>query len=164
MSFDNAVLEAIAGGWQTGAILTISSGNPEETGGGCETFGGGGRPDATGVNPNSGPKTAQAFWAKKADGRQAFAFCPEGNALAYRYGNIARNVHIGPGYGNLDFQIAKTFAINETMGLEFKFESFNFTNHPQWNLPSDSFRNPNYGVITSARQMRTNQFALKFNF
>ena len=121
-------------------------------------------PFSTKAAPNSGPKTAQAFWSKGADGRQNSYFCPEGNALAYRYGNSTRNDLIGPGYGKLDFQIAKTFAINETMGVEFKFESFNFTNHPQWNPPSTSFAGTNYGVITSARAMRTNQFALKFNF
>jgi hypothetical protein len=48
--------------------------------------------------------------------------------------------------------------------LEFRFESYNATNHPNWNAPSSDLASPQYGRITSARDMRINQFALKFNF
>ena len=48
--------------------------------------------------------------------------------------------------------------------LDFRFESFNFANKPQWNNPDTGVNSLNYGFISSARSMRTNQFALKFLF
>ena len=82
----------------------------------------------------------------------------------YRYGNSTRNSLIGPGVANMDFSANKNFRITESMGLEFRFESYNASNHPNWNPPSTSLTSPQYGRIISARAMRINQFALKFNF
>ena len=58
----------------------------------------------------------------------------------------------------------KDFAISEKYSVQFRFESINFANHPNWNNPNSNPRSRNFGVITSARTMRTNQFALKFTF
>jgi hypothetical protein len=128
-------------------------------------------PDATGVNPNDVEHTAEAFWSEGANGLQNSFSC--GGFLAgetpdptfrYRYGNTTRNTLIGPGLSNMDFSATKNFRINESMGVEFKFESYNATNKPNWNPPSTGLDDPQYGRITSARDMRINQFALKFNF
>ena len=48
--------------------------------------------------------------------------------------------------------------------MEFRYESFNFANHPNWNFPDTGVSSATYGRITAARTMRTNQFALKFMF
>ncbi len=172
LRFDNGLLEALAGGWQVGTILTFSTGTPRNHGGcpGNPTFGGSGGADANGTNPNvnGGP---EAFWSKGSNGLQNSYYC--GGKIAgetvdptfpYRYGSGTRNDLIGPGYRNMDFSATKNFKINESMGVEFKFESYNATNHPNWNPPSTSLTSTQYGRITSARDMRTNQFALKFNF
>lgn len=164
LRFDNNLVEALAGGWQAGAIFTFSTGTPiGQAGCGNYNFGAGGRPDVTGIDPNSGPKTAQAWWSKGADGRQNSYTCSD-PGIAYRYGNSSRNQLITPGVANMDFSLTKDFRITESMALEFRFESFNFTNHPNWNAPSTSFDTVQYGVITAAGAMRTNQFGLKFNF
>jgi hypothetical protein len=65
---------------------------------------------------------------------------------------------------NWDFSLTKTFQVTERIGVDFRFESFNFPNHPQWNNPDTGVNSLNYGFIASARAMRTNQFALKLNF
>jgi outer membrane receptor protein involved in Fe transport len=164
LRFDNSLMEAIAGGWQAGTILTLSSGTPVgHNGFGCDTGGAGGRNDVTGINPNvkGGP---EAFWSKGADGLQNSWACPEGDALRYRYGNAARNQLIAPGFANVDFSLNKNFAITETIGMELRFESYNFTNHPNWNTPNRSSTSTQYGRAVTARPMRINQFALKFNF
>jgi hypothetical protein len=172
LRFDNNVLEAIAGGWQIGTILTFSTGTPRNHGTcGNRTFGGSGGADTTGVNPNvkGGP---EAFWSKGSDNRQnsysCGGFIPQDTSVdptfPYRYGNSTRNDLLGPGYRNMDFSATKLFRISESMGVEFKFESYNATNHPNWNPPSTSLTSTQYGRITSARDMRINQFALKFNF
>ena len=86
------------------------------------------------------------------------------NELTYREGNVARNPYVGPGVINWDFSLTKSFKITERSQLEFRFESFNFANHPNWNFPDTSVTSVTYGRVTSAREMRTNQFALKFQF
>ena len=146
------------------AGVLVLAGTPiGQAGCGNYNFGGGGRPDATGINPNDGPKTAEAFWSKGADNRQNSYTCSD-PGIAYRYGNSTRNQLLSPGVANMDFSLSKDFRITESAAVEFRFESFNFTNHPNWNTPSTSFDNIQYGRITSSGSMRTNQFGLKFNF
>jgi hypothetical protein len=167
LRFENKLVEALAGGWQAGAIFTFSTGTPRNHGScGNYNFGASGVPDATGINPNEGPGTTEAFWSKGADGRQNSYICDlkADPGLAYRYGNSTRNDLIGPGTRNMDFSLTKNFKVTESVGVEFRFESFNFTNHPNWNGPSTSFDSTQYGVITSAGSMRTNQFGLKLDF
>ncbi len=171
--FESGLMQALGGGWQVGTIVTFSTGTPRNHGG-CPnnpTFGGSGRADVTGTNPNDGPATAEQFWSANADGTQNSYTC--GGAISgetvdptfpYRYGNSTRNDLIGPSFANMDFSLNKNFAVTESVGVEFRFESYNFTNHPNWNAPSTSLTSSQFGRVTSARSMRTNQFALKFNF
>jgi hypothetical protein len=176
LRFDNRVLEAVAGGWQLGTILTFSTGTPFN-GGNCgqpNANAQGNRGDATGISPFVDDPSPQEFFARDpTDGRgpaSIACFVPvsingvEYNALSARQGNIARNLYISPGYANMDFSMTKNFRFTERYNLQFRFESFNFTNHPNWNNPNTGTTSLNYGVITSARSMRTNQFALKFMF
>ncbi|MBI1353470.1 MAG: TonB-dependent receptor plug domain-containing protein [Acidobacteria bacterium] len=173
LKFENRVLETVAGGWQAGSIITIATGQPFN-GGDCTDLDGneqGNRGDATGISAFlDNPTNLEFFRKDTTDGRgPASISCnvPDAtgvNELTYRQGNIARNQYIGPGFGNWDFALSKNFRVTETAHVEFRFESFNFANHPQWNNPDTGTTSLNYGVITSARTMRTNQFALKFLF
>lgn len=176
ISFENRVLEAIAGGWQLGSILTFSTGTPLDADncGDIDSNTLRTRGDANGVSPFVDNPTPQEFFVRDpTDGRgPGWATCnvpvvidgTEYNELTARLGNINRNALLYPGFANMDFSMTKRFAFTERYGLEFRFESYNFTNHPNWNGPNTGRNSLNYGVITSARSMRTNQFALKFTF
>jgi hypothetical protein len=167
-SFGNAVL----GGWSLGSIFTIGTGTPFN-GGACGDLAGitqASRGDATGISPYVDNPTAQEYFRRDASGRGAAAITcttldARGvNELTYREGNVGRNAYIGPGVFNWDFSAMKRFWFGERANLEFRFESFNFANHPNWGNPNTNLTSPQYGQITGAREMRTNQFALRFAF
>jgi hypothetical protein len=70
----------------------------------------------------------------------------------------------GPGLNNSDMALLKDMRITESKILQFRFEFFNAFNHAQFNNPSGSVTNANFGIVTSARSPRIGQVALKFMF
>jgi len=98
-------------------------------------------------------------------------------------GNSSRRYFSGPGINNWDMALAKDFPLHEQMHLEFRAEFFNVFNHAQFvgtsglgtpgtgtcvtagpgqscaDVPGSSF-----GLITTARDPRIGQLALKFLF
>jgi hypothetical protein len=171
--FQNGILEAVAGGWQVGSIITLSEGTPfgTQSCGSVNGIGYNSRGDATGVSPFPDNPTVDEYYTRDpvdnrgpaaitCDVRDAQGF----NELTYRDGNINRNMYISPGDIGWDFSLTKSFRITESKRVEFRFESFNFPNHPNWSTPNTGFSSLQYGRVTSAGAMRTNQFALKFIF
>jgi hypothetical protein len=82
--------------------------------------------------------------------------------LTYREGNINRNPYLSPGLIVWDLSLMKRFRFTERANLEFRFESFNLPNHPNYGFPNTNLTSPQYGQVTGARDMRTNQFGLRF--
>jgi hypothetical protein len=148
----------------------MSTGAPFN-GGGCGDIAGttqGSRGDATGARLFLDNPTPQQYYRRSSTGRGAEGITcttldSRGfNELTYREGNVARNVYIRPGVLGWDFSLLKRFNFGERMNLEFRFESFNFPNHPNWGTPDTNLTSPLYGQITGAGEMRTSQFGLKF--
>jgi len=89
------------------------------------------------------------------------------------FGNGGVNYLYGPGVNNWDIAISKRFPLrSENRYIQFRTELFNAWNHTQFSgLDSGtSFdtagvqTNPNFGVITSARDPRLIQFSIKIFF
>jgi hypothetical protein len=55
------------------------------------------------------------------------------------FGTAARSEVIGPGIVNWDFSSSKEIHFAEQRYLEFRFEAFNFPNHPNWGDPNTTF-------------------------
>ncbi len=161
---------AILGDWSLGTILTMSTGTPFN-GGDCGDIAGitqGSRGDATGVSLFMDKPTADQYFRRDPSGRGSAGITCTSldsrgfNQLTYREGNRARNAFVGPGVLGWDLSIMRRFNFGERTNLEFRFESFNFPNHPNWGNPNTNLTASQFGQITGARDMRTNQFGLKF--
>ncbi len=81
-----------------------------------------------------------------------------------RHGNVGRNTILGPGLTNIDLGLHKDFNFSESKRLEFRAESFDFPNHPNWDRPVIDYGDDNFGKILSSRTSREIQLALKLIF
>ncbi len=82
-------------------------------------------------------------------------------------GNVMRRFFTGPGINNFDMALLKDTQITESTQLQFRAEAFNIFNHAQFNNPSGNFDNSGtsgFGYVTSARDPRIMQIALKLLF
>jgi hypothetical protein len=87
-------------------------------------------------------------------------------------GNVGRNTIIGPGSATLDFGLSKETALGEGKSLQFRAESFNALNRPNFSQPNQTIFSNATGIpsatagrITStSTTSRQIQFALKVIF
>jgi hypothetical protein len=168
-------------GWQVAAITQYQTGNPlnlvvGEGGGfsGEQTL----RPDVIGNISNLGNPNQ---WFSNIVCNPAAGPCAPGAVFAipvnskgvFHFGDLGRNVIIGPGFSNTDFSIVKSTKILESNRIEFRADFFDIFNHPNFGNPGLSVLpgSTTFGVITSTRfqpgdsgSSRQIQFALKFKF
>ena len=88
-----------------------------------------------------------------------------------RFGNLGRNVVIGPGFNNTDFSVIKRTKLTETQLIEFRWEVFDLFNHANFGQPGRVVGTATFGQITNTRfatgdsgSSRQMQFALKYKF
>ena len=156
----SGVINKLAGGWQLGSIITFADGTPINVGniGDVTNSENNSLPDATGISPVPDNQTAQQFW-------NIAAFNSTSPQLNLRYGYTQRNVLFTPGSMNWDFSLIKNTKIMERQFLQFRFEAYNFANHPNWLSPATNVNAPaTFGVVTTAKTMRVIQVALKYSF
>ncbi len=79
-------------------------------------------------------------------------------------GNANRRFFHGPGIANWDVSLVKSTTFLERFSTEFRVEFFNVFNHAQFNNPTGNFTSGSFGRITSARDPRIGQLALKVHF
>jgi hypothetical protein len=79
-------------------------------------------------------------------------------------GDANRRFFHGPGLNNFDFALHKFTPITERTSLEFRAEFFNIFNHAQFINPSGDITSSTFGQVTSARDPRIGQVALRLNF
>ncbi len=149
----------VFGDWQVNGIFTSQTGTPLNltfSNASLNAPGNTNRPDITG--PLNKPEQV---------GRGAFFFDTSNFSAPEpaTFGNVGRNISRGPGLVNLDFSVFRSFPLTERIALEFRYESFNFTNTPHFNNPGTTFGNATFGQVTTALQdQRQNQFGLKLMF
>jgi hypothetical protein len=117
------------------------------------------RPNVVG-NPNRGPHTV-AQWIDPAN----FSPVPIDPAMKTApFGNAGRNIARGPDSVDFDVSAFKNLRINENLTFQFRAESFNVANHPNFGLPIADIRSTSFSQIIAAAPPRLTQFALKAIF
>ena len=67
------------------------------------------------------------------------------------YGDSGRNILRSPGIENLDASVFKNFNFTERLNFQFRLESFNTLNHPQYGQPDSGVNDGTFGLISGAR-------------
>jgi hypothetical protein len=156
----NRAADALLGGWQLTGIVTFQRGFPYSVYGADNLclldlpYCSGNRANLIG-DPNSGFTKSLDEWFNTG------AF---GLSDVAHYGDSGRNIMRGPGINNWDVGLGKTFSFTESLRMQFRVETFNTWNHPQYGTPNYNVTSPSYGRITSARDPRILQLGLKFLF
>jgi hypothetical protein len=156
--------DALVGGWNLNYIFTYQSGQPFNVG--CPTattadFGCNANLVA-GQNPYAGPHNVTQ-WLNPS----AFAQPPAATAIGQTdfspLGGSPNQLR-APGFYNLDSSLFKSFAAGGERSLQFRLETFNTLNHPQFGTPGQlNFTTAGFSKITSDRNgYRIVQLALKF--
>jgi hypothetical protein len=81
----------------------------------------------------------------------------------------------GPAFFNSDLGLFKNFQISESKKLQFRFNAYNFLNHPLWSFNGSNLalgfdgttgkaNTPNFGTVTEKQGRRVIQLAVKFYF
>jgi hypothetical protein len=166
----NSAANAVVGGWQVGAIVSLHSGfplavySPTDT---SNTNSRGPRVNCSGTPNTFGTGqpviTGGIFQGYQWFDQRAYSLPAQGT-----FGNCqAQGPNYGPGYTDTDLSFMKNFHFTEGMYLQFRADFLNSFNNVQLAAP-----NTNYGPVgstfgllnTSQDTPRNIQFALKFYF
>lgn len=135
----------LLGGWQLNGIFTVQTGAPldiQYSAASLNTPFINNRPNVNGPVKVFGRVNAGSPWFDTS----AFSAPQSGS-----FGNVGRNILVGPDLVNLDFSVFRKFPIREKTTLEFRAESINLTNTPHFNNPGGTFGSAAFGMITSAQ-------------
>jgi len=189
----NKVGEGLINGWQLSGITQFQSG-ANLSGNTGENFG----LNTNGAVLSTGPASGFAISARSINGTDSVPLHPlvtcsptanlganqfvNGNCFAVptvpgQNGPIVLPEIFGPAFFNSDLGLYKNFHFTEAKKLQFRFNAYNFLNHPLWSFRSGSsnlnltydptsfkVNNPNFGVATEKQGHRIIQLAVKFYF
>ncbi len=153
----SGLAEALIGGWQLNGVVTLLSGRPFTP-----------QYNAPDVSQQR-PDLIGDPYANIPDGLYfnpaAFARPTPTAQDPTVFGNAGRNILIGPGFRSVDLSLLKNFQLREGLRLQFRAESFNAFNHPNFQIPVNFLDDSDVGrVRITANEGREWQFALKLIF
>jgi carboxypeptidase family protein/TonB-dependent receptor-like protein len=81
------------------------------------------------------------------------------------YGNVGRNILLGPGTVNMDFSLFRTVKITERYDVQFRVDASNLFNSPHFNNPNGDLTSGSFMEINSAKfDERQFRFGLRLAF
>jgi hypothetical protein len=163
--FRTGFAHALLSNWEIAGITRLSTGLPvtlfasgDTSLCGCEGFGTGA---VDTPNYNGQPVT---IYNPRTSGFQYFDTSPFSYPQLGNEGTANRRFFHGPGLDNTDLSLVKSVRVNERFGLDIRAEFFNAFNHAQFNNPTGNLASSTFGRVTSARDPRIGQVALKVRF
>lgn len=131
---DKAPLTQVVSGWQVNNVISVMSGPPFNVWGDCGAGWPGNSP--TMVDIVGTPKKIGNTSAWYDPGAFAEVYDPNNpGSCLQRLGNSGYNNLRAPGIFNWDFGVFRDFRLTERFHLQFRAESFNFTNTPHYDVP-----------------------------
>jgi hypothetical protein len=154
----HALVGGLTNGWQNQAIITAQSGAPYSINSSVDTA-------AAGVGGDlADPVAGQSYSPAHRGVTSYFNTAAFTNAAPGTVGATSRNLLFGPSLVNVDLSLFKEFPVMEHGKVQFRGELFNLFNHPNFYNPDNTVGDGTFGQITSARDPRIAQFALKYLF
>ena len=130
----NPILDEVIGGWQASGTVIWHSGQPytvvNSVNNTQSEVPGASNQGSQYLNLVGDPNSSHpniANWYNPA----AFAPPPAGT-----FGDEGRNSLFGPRFSEVNFSLAKNFALREGIGLQFRIDGYNIFNHPSFGLPN----------------------------
>ncbi len=175
----NKLTRVIAGGWQLSGVTQWQTGTPISIGNGDDYLGIGSNNGKT-WNLSGAPELKHEFANVNAAGNYAginnFWFDPIRNAA--RAQTLASKPADGtlpnqnrqsiavhqPGFQNWNLAAFKNFRFAEKQNVQFRFEAFNWVNHPNWGGADTNPTAATFGLITGKGSERNLQLSLRYSF
>jgi hypothetical protein len=143
-------------GWQFSMFEQTQTGNPLNFHTSVSGFTGNAnlRPNVTGsvITGFAPATTLSAINVQYVDNPSVFV--NQGNA----FGNLGRNVIIGPGFSNLDFALTKNSKIKEGYTLQIRAEAFDVLNQTNFGNPTTTVGSATLGIITGGTRFAAGDF------
>ena len=162
------------GGWQISAVTQFQTGTPNTVATGD---------DFAGVGPGSGSQIWNVNGNATLDnGNKAFSYAnsdsnfwfatknPDGSPIFTRpaAGTFTtqrnRDIIYSPGFQNWNMALLKSFYVTEKHSVQFRFEAFNWNNHPNWNGADFNPTSATFGKVTGKGSERNLQLNLRYSF
>jgi hypothetical protein len=132
----------VLGNWQISGVLNLMTGTPFYI-------------SASGSSLNTPGETQTANQVAAVQllhginvGNPWFSTSSFSQPTGVTFGSTGRNIMSGPGLYALNLSLFKNFRIGERATAEFRCETFNFTNTPQFSNPQGSLTSSTFGYVT----------------
>ena len=158
----NLVLRKAVGGWEIAGVTTFQSGAPNSVTVSQDIAGigvGSSRASTNGQDPNlpAGQRTVSQWFNTQ-------AFLPAASMVKGQFGNTGRDILIGPGFQVWSMSMIKNLSFGEKARVQFRAESYNLFNHPNFAGIGTTVGTSNFGSVTAAGPGRILSFGLKLMF
>ena len=147
-------------GWQVAAIVQWQSGNPVNI-------------VTSNATLNGMPNTVRPDLVApiRVVGSVDQWFDPASFATVNGFGNLGRNVVIGPAFHNTDLSVSKVMTVADRYRVQLRVDAFDLFNHPNFGPPGNVVGSPTFGKISRTRlptgeagSSRQIQLAAKLSF